>query len=88
MNFIVGEIVKLRVGSRYYCSGEPYNPKDTNGVIININNNVTHEHPIIVRWDVLYSDGEIITNCYNEDDLVSTTNRFGKLNNFTAFKYV
>jgi hypothetical protein len=59
--FKVGDKVKIAGGSEYYSDGDPYNPKDTVGVIKGL-------HTIDFDWRVTWGNGR--ENCYNDSDLV------------------
>lgn len=55
----VGDIVQIRPKSVYYVLNDATNPRGTNGVVININNNGF----VTVKWDNGYS------NTYSDFDL-------------------
>ena len=61
----VGDIVRIRQESLYYLAHIICNPKNTDGIIIEIrNNNVLNYH---VNWSSSNESNNI--NCYDEKDL-------------------
>jgi hypothetical protein len=64
-NYEVGLIVRIAETSEYYKYKTIYNPKDTNGVIIDLVKEIDpdDDHVVWVQWP---HD----TNCYKYEDLV------------------
>ena len=61
IEFKVGDKVKIRKDSEYYCDDDDTNPKDTEGVVKSLH--LSYDHPVRVNW----SNGDY--NYYRNVDL-------------------